>query len=169
MLTCRRSLTPGSCAGSRANEPIHIAFPTVGQGRHSRRVISELNTGPVSSPTNASPRHHWSSTHSSGPRWIATPFPVENFHLLLHAGFDRRFPNVPYVLSMLPRASPVHILSIFCQCLSMADPYVFYLTCAAFFCRDTVLALVMRCILIAYWSSRYAVQCAQKLQDQSDI
>ncbi len=73
----------------------HIAFPSVGRGRHSQTVISELNTAPVHSSANASPRHHWSSTHSSGPERIATPYSVVDFHHLLHAGFCRRFPNVP--------------------------------------------------------------------------
>ena len=57
---------------------IHVAFPLAGQGRHSRTVISELNTAPMHTLTNASPRHHWSSTHSSGSEWIATPFSVED-------------------------------------------------------------------------------------------
>jgi len=48
------------------------------------------------SPANASPRHHWSSTHSSGPERIATPYSVVDFHHLLYAGFCRRFPNVPF-------------------------------------------------------------------------
>jgi len=61
----------------------HIAFPTVQQGRHSRTVISELNTVPMHTPTNASPRHHWSSRHSSGPERIATPFSVEDSALSL--------------------------------------------------------------------------------------
>jgi len=87
------------------NALTHVAFPTVVQGRHSRKVISELNTAPMHTPTNASPRHHWSSRHSSGPERIATPYSVEDLtsnetilksHLLLHAGFDRRFQNVPY-------------------------------------------------------------------------
>ena len=56
----------------------HIAFPIVLQGRHSRTVISELNTAPMHTPTNASPRHHWSSRHSSGPERIATPHSVED-------------------------------------------------------------------------------------------
>ena len=76
-----------------------VAFPIARQGRHSQTVISELNTAPMPSPTNASPRHRWSSRHSSGPERIATPFSVEDLalqpHLLLHAGFNRRFPNVP--------------------------------------------------------------------------
>jgi len=56
----------------------HIAFPVVQQGRHSRTVISELNTEPMHTPTNASPRHHCSSTHSSGPERVATPYSAED-------------------------------------------------------------------------------------------
>ena len=52
-------------------------------------------TAPMHTPTNASPRHHWSSTHSSGPERVATPYPVVDFHHLPHAGFCRRFPSVP--------------------------------------------------------------------------
>ena len=73
------------------NALLRIAFPIVVQGRHSRTVISELNTAPIHTPTNASPRHHWSSRHSSGPERIATPYSAEDLalkpHLLLHAGF----------------------------------------------------------------------------------
>ena len=57
---------------------IHVAFPLAGQGRHSRTVISELNTAPMHTPANASPRHHWSSRHSSGPERITTPYSVED-------------------------------------------------------------------------------------------
>ena len=96
--TCSRSLTPGSWTGTRAIAPAHVAFPSARRGRHSQTVISELNTAPVHSPANASPRHHWSSTHSSGPERIATPYPVVDFHHLLHAGFCRRFPCVPVYL-----------------------------------------------------------------------
>jgi hypothetical protein len=82
LCTCSRSLTPGSRVSTRlAHSLILIAFPIAGQGRHSRTVISELNTAPVHTPTNASPRHHWSSTHSSGPERIATPFSVEDLAL----------------------------------------------------------------------------------------
>ena len=81
------------------NALLHVAFPIILQGRHSRTVISEVNTAPMHTPANASPRHHWSSTHSSGPERIATPFSVEDLalkpHLLLHAGFNRRFQDVP--------------------------------------------------------------------------
>ncbi len=74
----------------------HVAFPSALRGRHSQTVISELNTAPVHSPANASPRHHWSSTHSSGPERIANPYSVVDFDHLLHAGFCRRFQSVPH-------------------------------------------------------------------------
>jgi len=81
------------------NALFHVAFPIVRQGQRSRTVISEPNTMPMHTPTNASPRHHWSSRHSSEPERIATPFSVKDLalkpHLLLHAGFNRRFPDVP--------------------------------------------------------------------------
>ena len=88
------------------NALLHVAFPIVQQGRHSRTVISELNTAPMHTLTNASPRHHWSSRHSSGPEWIATPYSAEDLalkpHLLLHAGFNRRFLDVPKSLIRYP-------------------------------------------------------------------
>ena len=93
--TCSRSLTPGSWTGTRAIAPAHVAFPSARRGRHSQTVISELYTAPVHSPANASPRHHWSSTHSSGPEWFATPYSVVDFHHLLHAGFAGAFPTSP--------------------------------------------------------------------------
>ena len=74
---------------------LHVAFPTVGQGRRSQGVISEINTAPVRPSANASPLHRWSSTHSSRPKRVASPYSAKDFHLLHHAGFDRRFPNVP--------------------------------------------------------------------------
>jgi hypothetical protein len=81
------------------NALTRVAFPIALQGRHSQTVISELNTAPIHTPTNASPRHHWSSRHSLGPERIATPFSVADLtlkpHYLLHAGFNRRFQSVP--------------------------------------------------------------------------
>ena len=75
---------------------LHVAFPTVGQGRRSQGVISEINTAPVRPSANASPLHRWSSTHSLRPKRVASPYPAKDFHLLHHAGFCRRFPNVPH-------------------------------------------------------------------------
>jgi hypothetical protein len=77
---------------------LHVAFPTVVQGRRSRGVISEINTAPVRPSANASPRHRWSSTHSLRPKRVASPYFVMDFHLLHHAGFDRRFHNVPLAI-----------------------------------------------------------------------
>jgi hypothetical protein len=75
---------------------LHVAFPTVAQGRRSQGVISEINTAPVRPSANASPLHRWSSTHSLRPKRVASPYSAKDFHLLHHAGFDRRFPNVPF-------------------------------------------------------------------------
>jgi hypothetical protein len=100
---CSRSLTPGSWTGTRTIAPAHVAFPSARRGRHSQTVISELYTAPVHSPANASPRHHWSSTHSSGPERIATPYSVVDFHQLLHAGFCRRFLYVPIAFHFLDK------------------------------------------------------------------
>ena len=77
---------------------LHIAFPTVAQGRRSQGVISEINTAPVRPSANASPLHRWSSTHSLRPKRVASPYSAKDFHLLHHAGFDRRFPNVPFFM-----------------------------------------------------------------------
>ncbi len=74
---------------------LHVAFPTVGQGRRSQGVISEINAAPARPSANASPRHRWSSTHSLRPKRVASPYSAKDFHLLHHAGFDRRFPYVP--------------------------------------------------------------------------
>jgi len=79
---------------------LHIAFPTVVQGRRSRGVISEINTAPVRPSANASPLHRWSSTHSLRSKRVASPYSAKDFHLLHHAGFDRRFPNVPHFYSL---------------------------------------------------------------------
>ena len=43
------------------------------QGRHARRLISELNSLPVRTPANASAAASRSPPHSSGPGWVATP------------------------------------------------------------------------------------------------
>jgi hypothetical protein len=87
---------------------LHIAFPTVVQGRRSRGVISEINTAPVRTSANASPLHHWSSTHSLRPKRVASPYSAKDSHLLHHAGFDRRFHYVPHYrhLETSSRASP---------------------------------------------------------------
>jgi len=76
---------------------LHVAFPTVVQGRRSRGVISEINTAPVRPSANASPRHRWSSMHSLRPKRVASPYSAKDFHLLHHAGFYRRFHYVPQI------------------------------------------------------------------------
>ena len=86
---------------------IHVAFPIVGQGRHSRTVISELNTAPMHALTNASPRHHWSSTHSSGPERIATPYSAED---LSSTSITRRLTSysMPVLTGAFPASPLLH-------------------------------------------------------------
>ena len=116
--TCCRSLTPGSWTSTRAIAPAHIAFPCTLLGRHSRAVISELNTAPVRSPANASPRHHWSSTHSSGPGRIATPYPVED---LTSAELTRSLPS--YSMPVSPALSGCPLIG-YKQGTSRLAPFV---------------------------------------------
>jgi len=58
---------------SRSRGP-HLAFPISEQGRHTKVMISELDTWPMSSPVNASPAALRPPAHDSGPRWCAIPF-----------------------------------------------------------------------------------------------
>ena len=64
--------------------------------RHSDSVGTPKSTfrgsiaRPARAPVNASPPPSQTTTHDSGPPWVATPFDVELFHLLLHAGLSRR-------------------------------------------------------------------------------
>ncbi len=104
------------------NALFHVAFPIVRQGRHSRTVISELNTVPMHTPTNASPRHHWSSTHSSGPERIATPFSVEDLVLSLTSysmpvltGAFRTSPIPLHVGGINIKSQKIHLISISCR------------------------------------------------------
>jgi len=67
-------------------------------------VISELNTAPMHALTNASPRHHWSSTHSSGPERIATPYSAED---LPSTSITRRLTS--YSMPVLTGAFPTSL------------------------------------------------------------
>jgi hypothetical protein len=89
------------------NALLHIAFPIVQQGRHSRTVISELNTAPMHTPANASPRHYWSSRHSSGPERIANPYSVEDLAQSLTSYF---MPVLTGAFWTSPRSRPRSIL-----------------------------------------------------------
>jgi hypothetical protein len=53
-------------------------------------TFSRLHNPARTTPANASPTPSRTPAHDSGPSRIATPFDVENSHLLLHAGLSRR-------------------------------------------------------------------------------
>ena len=100
---------------------IHVAFPIVGQGRHSRTVISELNTAPMHALTNASPRHHWSSTHSSGPERIATPYSAED---LSSTSITRRLTSysMPVLTGAFPTSPICALFALFARSESAPPP-----------------------------------------------
>src|SRR5208337_4688156 len=52
-----------------------VAFPLSEQGRHSGKMISELNGWPACALVNASPAMLPPLAHDSGLEWFATPFP----------------------------------------------------------------------------------------------
>jgi len=67
----------------------------------------------ISSPGNNG--LHWSSTHSLRPKRVANPYFVVDFHLLHHAGFNRRFHNVPaHICCFLPLVDqPIRYYGVF--------------------------------------------------------
>ena len=58
----------------------------------SERPVSQLNTQPMVSPVNASRLPSRAAAHHSGPKWLAKPCFVENFHLLSFASLSWRTP-----------------------------------------------------------------------------
>ncbi len=54
-------------------------------------VFSRLNSPARTPPVNASSGTLRYRPHDSGLTWIATPFVIEDFHLLHSAGFNRRY------------------------------------------------------------------------------
>ena len=99
--TCCRSLAPGSRnrhsryrAGSILPSP---PLYKVGATKRSfRRSILRL-CAPLRIPPRRGHAHRWASTPSLKPKRAASPYSAKDFHLLHHAGFDRRFHNVPLV------------------------------------------------------------------------
>ncbi len=68
------SLTTPGRSGTRAGAPARVAFRhdySVGARNHV--FLSRLNGWPMRSPTDASPPPSRTTTHGSGPMWIATP------------------------------------------------------------------------------------------------
>jgi len=67
------SLTTPGRSGTRAGAPVRVAFHH-GYGVGTReKILSRLNGWPMHSPTDASPPPSRTTTHGSGPMWIATP------------------------------------------------------------------------------------------------
>ena len=56
-----------------------LPLPTTASAPRSLRAISRLNTQPKRTPVNASPWPLRTTTHDSGPEWIATPSPYGSF------------------------------------------------------------------------------------------
>src|SRR5208337_1556457 len=56
-----------------------VAFPLSEQGRHSGKMISELNGWPACALVNATPAMLPPLAHDSGLEWFATPFPYGSF------------------------------------------------------------------------------------------
>src|SRR5687768_18438169 len=56
-----------------------LPLPTTASAPRSLRAFSRLNTQPKRTPVNASPWPLRTTTHDSGPEWIATPSPYGSF------------------------------------------------------------------------------------------
>ena len=56
----------------------------------SEKPVSQLNTQPMVSPVNASRQPLRTAAHHSGPERLASPYSVEDFHLLSFASLSWR-------------------------------------------------------------------------------
>ena len=78
----------------------HIAFPFVQQGRHSRMVIPELNTEPIHpllTLPHAIAGRRGIARGRSGSLLLLREGLGFTPHLLPHAGFNRRFLDIPII------------------------------------------------------------------------
>jgi hypothetical protein len=70
-----------------------FAFSSTERDQHLEvRHISQLNTQPMASPVNASRLNSRVTAHHSGPRQLAKPYLVGDFHLLSFASLSWRTP-----------------------------------------------------------------------------
>ena len=69
----------------------------------SERPVSQPNTQPMVSPVNASRQPSRTAAHHSGPKRLARPYFVENFHLLSFASLSWRTLLLLSVVGHLPR------------------------------------------------------------------
>ena len=82
---CARSIP---CSPSNARD--NVAFSSEKWISTSERPVSQLNTQPIVSPVNASRLSSRAAAHHSGPKRLAKPYFVENFHLLSFASLSWR-------------------------------------------------------------------------------
>jgi len=85
------------CARSDAILAVNVwhdfAFSSTEGDQHLEvRPISQLDTQPMASPVNASRLNSRVTAHHSGPRQLAKPYLVEDFHLLSFASLSWRTP-----------------------------------------------------------------------------
>jgi hypothetical protein len=74
-----------------SNACVGVAFSISEEDRHlGIRPVSQLNTQPMASPVNASPKPSRAYMHHSGSGRTVNPYSVEDFHLLSFASFAWR-------------------------------------------------------------------------------
>ena len=68
------STTAPGRPGARDSAPVRVAFRSTHSVGVPEEVFSRLNTQPMRTPVNASPKPSRPDTHDSGPMWFATTF-----------------------------------------------------------------------------------------------
>ena len=68
----------------------------------SEKPVSQLNTQPMVSPVNASRQPSRTAAHHSGPERLASPYSVEDFHLLSFASLSWRSPFLARTAGLMP-------------------------------------------------------------------
>ena len=90
----------GSRSGSRSGARTDVAFPLRPQGRHPQGSFRSSIPGPPVPLSTLQLSHLTAPQARLGVRMVRYSFPVQLFHLLLHAGLSRRSAASP--LSTLP-------------------------------------------------------------------
>jgi hypothetical protein len=67
------STTAPGRPGTRASAPVRVAFHSTHSVGVPEVLFSQLNTQPMHTPVNASPKPSRVSAHDSGTVWFATP------------------------------------------------------------------------------------------------
>ena len=105
-LTCMGSTTArGPMWARKYSAHISVAFSSEERNQHPGiKPISQLNTQPMVPPVNASRLSSRITAHHSGPKRLARPYFVEDFHLLSFASLSwrtlirARFRNAVFLL-----------------------------------------------------------------------